>query len=149
MGKKIIILLLLIIASITGCAKTANYQDDGHVRLGDYDIEFLGSSHRTEKDALDENVEVIYIDLRYTNNSDEANNFCYSVVDEAFQDGVQLKEFINYELADNSEELTDIQPGKSIDIKLAYELRDTSPVEIQLHELYNDSNNCTITLDLD
>ena len=113
------------------------------VDLGDYLIEYIGNSVKTDKFTGREYVEITY---RFTNNSSKTTSFMMGVDRQAFQDGVEMS--FNSPL--ESELLTDIRPGASITVKDGYELRNNNPVvELEFRKSFDYSKPAvmrTITL---
>lgn len=82
----------------------------------------------------------IVITYSWTNNSDDANMAMVTTVGNAYQDGIGLESAMimddpNY---DGSAYSTQIQPGATLDVQVAYVLRnETSPVEFELEQFLN------------
>jgi len=86
-----------------------------------------------------EGTDVLVVYITFTNNSDSATSFSYSIGTEFFQNGIALKTTwlpYRHPLIDNdltSNRSTDIKTGSSIDLMLVFSLYDNkNPVEIQL-----------------
>lgn len=132
-------------ASSNNIDYVSDYEDK---QTSKYDIEFLDAKVGQMESAM-KMYDVILVTVRFTNNSDESESFVYAVSAKAFQDGIELKEFVNYDLAEKSEELTEIKSGKSIDVVLPFELRDkTTPIDVEIKERYSD-NIWTMTYQFD
>ena len=93
------------------------------VIIGDFRLDFLGYSLRTSITGVD----YIELNYRFTNNSSETTSFIASFSTSAFQDGIGLPIYI----ASNSESITEIRPGMSINVKDAFQLRTGSIVELE------------------
>ena len=85
------------------------------VVIGDFRLDFLGYSLRTSVTG----VNYIELNYRFTNNSKETTSFIASFSTSAFQDGIGLPIYI----ASNSEAVTEIRPGMSVNVKDAFQLR--------------------------
>lgn len=81
---------------------------------------------------------VLVVAANWTNNSDEAAAFDLSISTKAFQDGVQLENAFIYDSEDFDfgADSLDIQPGISQDVWLAYELRSSGVVTVQVSDLW-------------
>lgn len=108
--------------------------------LGDYYVEI--------KDGVlaeDYNGETaVIITYTWTNNSEETTSAMVNISEKAFQDGVELDSAIimDSSVYDSGASMKDVRPGTSIDVQCAFELANqTSPVEVELSELFNFSKN--------
>lgn len=113
------------------------------VDLGDFLIEYIGNSVKTDKYTGREYVEITY---RFTNNSSKTTSFILGIGRQAFQGGIEME----FNSPPESELLTDIRPGASIIVKDGYELRNDNPVvELEFRQLFDYSKTAvtrTITL---
>lgn len=118
--------------------------------VGDYNIELKDSRITTDYDGD----KILIVTYTFTNNSDEAECFAYSVTDKAFQDGIELGDvWSSYGIDglsfDNKSK--EIKPGKSLDVQCAYELNDeTTDVEIEfkLFTVWSDKVYETFVIEL-
>lgn len=99
------------------------------VVIGDFTVELvdweLGVTQYT-------NVNYIQITYRFTNNSTESASFGWKIGRKAFQDGIELKSHLFMD----GETVTDIRPGKSIEVKDGFQIRnDQSEVELEFTPL--------------
>lgn len=93
------------------------------------------------KEALGEKVSVATIKLDFTNNGEETKSFAFALRDAAFQDGVELEKFYNSELMPiDCNTTNDVRPGSSVEVILAYELRNDNEVEFEMGELFSDED---------
>lgn len=102
--------------------------------LGDYYVK-VKDAFLTENYSHDN---VIVITYEWTNNSDETTGNWLSVIETAFQDGIELESayMIEDERYDSSSSQTEVRPGTTLDIQCAYILRNTeSKVEFEIEEL--------------
>lgn len=119
----------------TGSATTAAQTDEASTEdtaepsdgtLGSYAVEIKGA--KLCKDYEGNNA--IMITYSWTNNSEETTSPMGSMMDEAFQDGVQLDAaIVDFEYNDG---LTDVRPGTTIDVDVIYELPGDSTVEFEI-----------------
>lgn len=108
--------------------------------LGDYYVEI--------KDAFltqdYEHKPVIVIIYSWTNNSDETTANWTSVIEKAFQDGIELESaiMVDDERYDSGSSMNDVRPGTTIDIQVAYVMTsETSKVEFEISELISFSDD--------
>lgn len=110
----------LTAANIPKAIQTVTPKPFEPVVIGNMMLEYLGNSVKTNSIGT----RYVEISYRFTNNSAETASFDMSFSTKAFQEGVELSFYV----ADNSEGLTDIRPGRSIDVKDAFQLRSDYPV---------------------
>lgn len=76
----------------------------------------------------------VVVTYTWTNNSDEDRSFMTAISGKVFQDGVQLDTAV-VSNTDTSDTMKEIKPGKSLKVKMAYELDNTkSPVTVECSE---------------
>lgn len=108
--------------------------------LGDYHVEIKGA-------VLTEDFQgnpAIVITYNWTNNSEKTTSVMVAVNGNAFQDGIGLETAIigNPDVHDGNAYMTEIRPGASLDVSLAYVLKNTSSIiEFELSELISFSND--------
>lgn len=108
--------------------------------LGDYHVNIEGFQVVEDYDGNP----AIVIDYTWTNNSDETKRADVTILEKAFQDGVQLEAaFIaDRSIYDYSTSAKDIRPGTTIDVQCAFTLTsETSNVEFELSELFSFSDD--------
>jgi hypothetical protein len=154
--KKLLVFMLSVIMcfSFAACGGGSDSSDStdtetvaGQGSLGDYDVA-LSEDYQILKD-YDGN-KCIVLTCTFTNNSDEADSFDTTVIDTAYQDGVELERayFLDDDSYDDALDDVDksVKSGSSIDVTLAYVLSsDTSDVELELEELLSLSDS-TVTM---
>lgn len=99
---------------------------------------------------------IIIVTYNYTNNSDDAESMGSAFYETVYQNGVEVDRAYSFDIPDDipydsSNYSRNVKPGVTIEVQQAYELFDaSSPVEIELKELFNYFNNSsfsyTITL---
>lgn len=115
--------------------------------LGKYHVEIKGAVRAEDYQGQP----AIVVTYRWTNNSDETTSAMVALDGDAFQDGVGLETAImmNSDVHDGNAYMTEIRPGASLDVSLAYVLKNTtSVVEFELSELISFSKD-TISMDFD
>ena len=153
MKRKLLTCLLALITavSISACTSTpqtdTNTQTDTQTQteakkstensnneeLGDSLIEIGDSKLAKTYDGKD----AIIINIKYTNNSEDAQSYMTSMIGKAFQDGVELSSAIimDTDAYDAESQMKEVKKGASIDVQVAYELSNTtSDIEFEVEE---------------
>ena len=82
---------------------------------------------------------IVIVTYEFTNNSDDATSFSFSVTDSVFQNGIGLNEcYVVDDSANYSSDnqLKDIKPGSTLDVEVAYTLNDNeTDLEVEVKEL--------------
>ena len=115
--------------------------------LGDYDVSIV--SHRVTKNYDDS--PVIIVKYAFTNNSDEAASFDWTIEDHLYQNGIELTETIIVDDNYNTElSYSEIKPGITLELEKAYSMRDTaSQITVELSKLISFTDDVlTYTIDL-
>ena len=139
-------LMLLSLAACGGTPDKTDAKDGGDAvdmthqenegDLGDYHIKFTG--FELAKDYEDNDALLVHYD--FTNNSEETTSAGVALILKAFQNGVQLETAIVTDVEGVDNTLKEIRPGASIDVTEAFELTDTTTVELELTELISFSD---------
>lgn len=74
----------------------------------------------------------ITVYYQFTNNSDSTFTFCYTFDAKAFQNGVELNDSIFYTTEETRLASSEIKPGVTVTVALAYRLQDESDVELDI-----------------
>lgn len=108
------------------------------VNLGNIDV-FIGDSYiRQSYDGS--NCLTVY--FLFVNNSKENQSFSTAVLDQAFQNGVQLDSTISATEDSNADPFKSVQPGYSMVVERSYTLPNTSdPVTVEVSGFLSDSPN--------
>lgn len=94
--------------------------------LADYEVEIKGAALCKDYEGNP----AIAITYSWTNNSEATTSPMGSMMEEAFQDGVQLDmAIVDFEYNDG---LTDVRPGTTIDVEAIYKMTSESTVEFEL-----------------
>lgn len=102
--------------------------DFEQVSIDGYTLDYIG--YELAKNYKGE--DIINISYTFTNNSDKAKSFMWALNCTAFQDGIELKDYYGTD----TENSTDIRPGKSITVISSYYLRSMSePIELNFDPL--------------
>ncbi len=143
-------LLALLLFGLCSCLDTDEIGDQGSEsvsqnapsdsELGDYSV--VIESCRLASDY--EGEPVVIVKYKFTNNSDDAVAFMWTIDAAAFQDGIGLNEsyFVDDSAGYSSDNQTKkIKKGASLYVEVAYELNDTTTdVEIEVSELISFSD---------
>lgn len=143
-----VIYCLTIILTLAACGKEEAPSDPNHIVIGDYELQYKGASIMTDSEGKD----AIVLTMDFTNNGKDAADFLWSIYEKAMQDGIELEGAIVYVSEDSYEMITDSQSteiasGKTIEVRVAYTLRDAeNPVEVTFTDLLEKYKG-TITVD--
>ena len=114
--------------------------------LGDYHVEIKDASLETDYEGNT----AIVITYAWTNNSEETTSAMMTMLEKAFQDGVQLDTALIFDssIYDSGASTKEVRPGTTIDVQCAFVLTsDTSTVEFELSEAFSWTNNGLVTMD--
>lgn len=116
----------------TGDTKSAGQAEQAEVKT-DYPVTIDGAE--VTKDSY-QGKDVIVVTYTWTNNSDKATSFTIALNAQAYQNGVELETSL---FTDGAEvgDLRDVKPGTTSTVKIAYELADTSEVEVEVKEQFS------------
>lgn len=104
------------------------------------DVDVLIASAQTETNYAGE--PCLSVEYIMMNNSTENKNFETCIMDQAFQNGVELDSSIISLDDDFNTSFKDVQPGYSITVKQSYVLPNTTdPVTVEVKGFLSDSNN--------
>ena len=124
--------LILILAGamslgLTACEKKESEtpSDPGHIVLDDYEIQYKGFTVMPDVDGQS----ALVLTLDFTNNGKEATSYLWAVSEKVFLDGIGLDTATVLQGAGSKgtvtgAQLTEIMPGKTIEVKSAYRLPD-------------------------
>ncbi|GEL94498.1 DUF5067 domain-containing protein [Cellulomonas composti] len=100
----------------------------------DFDVTIEGATFSSDYEGKP----VIVVSFAFTNNSDEAASFVFSVNAQAFQGGIELDDtVIGVDDIDKSIQMADIQPGVTATVQKPFLLRDDSTVSVEVRELFS------------
>lgn len=108
--------------------------------LGEFDVQI----HDFELSQDYSGNSAILIGFTFTNNSKETTSAMVELLEQAYQNGLQLDTTIvmSNENYNSSDSMKDLKPGASIDLKCAYSLiSDTAPVEFEISQAFSFSDD--------
>ena len=125
--------------------QSAQGQVSGAVNVGDYTVEIKSAFKTTDYEG-NPALAVIYT---WTNNSSETTSAMASLLEKAFQDGIELEHaiLVDVEGYDDETEWKEIRPGASLDVYMAFALRSDSSVEVEVSNWLSSSDPATKTFD--
>lgn len=111
-----------------------------------YQIEIVGNSWGKDYNDKD----VLIVEYKFTNNSDKSTSFSTTFTDKAFQNGIECSNtVIGCNDIDTQQQLNDIQPNNSYNIKVGYIVENTNdPVQVTVTEWIGDKVFLDQTVDL-
>lgn len=149
--------LILILAGamslgLTACEKKESEtpSDPGHIVLDDYEIQYKGFTVMQDVDGQS----ALVLTLDFTNNGKEATSYLWAVSEKVFLDGIGLDTATVLQDAGSKgtvtgAQLTEIMPGKTIEVKSAYRLPDgdKKALEAEFSQLLGNKKGI-LTIDL-
>lgn len=144
-----LLLGLLIMFSLTACGKDKETSNPNYIVIGDYELQYKSACIMKDSDGKD----ALVLTLNFTNNSMESADYMWSIYEKAMQDGIELENAvvcINKESLDlvSDSQSTDIDSGKTIEIRTAFTLRDEgNTVKVTFSDLL-DKYTGTVIIDL-
>ncbi len=129
----------------SGSAAAAPVQASGAVNVGAYAVEIKSAFKTTDYEGKP----AIVVTYAWTNNSENTTSAMVSLIEKAFQDGVQLESAILYDVDgyDPNPYMADIRPGVTLDVQRAFVLKSDSPVEVEVNELFGFADPAAKTFD--
>lgn len=115
---------------------TPETDETGTGTLGDYDVTISGASLTEDYDGNT----ALVVTFTWTNNSEDTTSAMVALVEQAFQDGVELENafIVDSDAYDSEADMKEIRPGASLEVQCAFVLdSDTSPVEVEISELFS------------
>ena len=149
--------LILILAGamslgLTACEKKESEtpSDPGHIVLDDYEIQYKGFTVMPDVDGQS----ALVLTLDFTNNGKEATSYLWAVSEKVFLDGIGLDtatvlQGAGFKGTVTGAQLTEIMPGKTIEVKSAYRLPDgdKKALEAEFSQLLGNKKGI-LTIDL-
>ena len=139
-----VLMLLILTCTLTACIVESGTEDQGSgsadnsnsssSKLGDYEV--VIDSCRLAEDY--EGKPVVIVKYQFTNNSDNASAFCWTLEANVFQNGIGLNE--SYVVDDSANyssdnQIKEIKKGATLAVEVAYELNDaTTPIDVEVSE---------------
>ena len=132
MKRKQCCCLILILAGVmslglAACEKKQSKMpsDPNHIVLDDYEIRYKGAAVMPDVDGQS----AVVLTLDFTNNGKEATSYLWAVSEKVFLDGIGLNTATVLQDGNSKgtvaeTQLTEIMPGKTIEVKSAYSLPD-------------------------
>lgn len=128
-----------MLLEISACAQRESVtpSEPDHIILDDYEIRYKGFTVMSD---INENPALV-ISLDFTNNGKEATSYLWAVSEKAFLDGIGLDVATVFSDTDSYDtvtkaQLTEIVPGKTMEVKSAYVLpdREDETVEVEFSQ---------------
>lgn len=122
-------------ASVSATGDTATGTDEAsssgvQTRESKYAVTINSATPTTDYDGNP----AVVVNYTFTNNSDDTTSMAAAVYAQVFQNGVQCDTAFVTDV-DEGGYMSDLRPGASIDVNLAYSVADTSDIEVEVTEL--------------
>ena len=119
-----VLLAAAMLLSLAACGKD-DPKESNSLQIGDYALLYKGASIMEDSDGND----ALVLTLDFTNNGKEATSYLWAVSEKVFLDGIGLNTATVLQGAESGEtvteaQLTEIMPGKTIQVQSAYHLPD-------------------------
>lgn len=111
--------------------------------LGNFDVAIKGAQLAEDYEGNP----AIIITYSWTNNSEETTSVMVSMIEKAFQDGLELDTaiIVDSDIYDSDITMKDVRPGTTIDTQCAYVLTsDTAVVEFEISEFLSFSDDLVV-----
>lgn len=96
-----------------------------------------------------EDNDVLVVEYAFYNGEDKATSFTFACNDKVFQNGVECdSNVIGCDDIDTQQQLNDVQPGNTYNIKVGYHLQDDSPANIVVTDLFGDIEYLNTNIDI-
>lgn len=148
--KKRLLALALVLVMVLGLAACGKDKGDpNEIVIGDYTAYYTGAKVVEDSDGDD----AIAIFFDFTNNSEEAASFLWSMYYKATQNGTELEDctvFLSEDSFDTlfDSSMEDVAPGETLEVALTYKLADpAAAVEIDFSDLF-DKEKDHLTIDM-
>lgn len=97
-------------------------KQDSSGNLGDYYVEIGDAQVKKDKNGKP----ILVVNVKYTNNGNSENAFAYSIIDNAYQDGVQIESASDWKSYDSDSQFKQLLKGATYNVQVAYELNNTT-----------------------
>lgn len=117
-------------------------EDSNLIKLGDHVLRYKSACIMKDTDEK----EAVVLTLDFTNNSEEKASYHWRIDETASQDGTDLEGasvVLDYKELQSvmNTKLAEVDPGKTLEVKTAFVLKDTkNPVNVQFEQMYGDKN---------
>lgn len=92
---------------------------------------------------------VLVVEYAFYNGEDKATSFTFACNDKAFQNGVECdSSVVGCTDVDTQQQLNDVQPGNTYNVKVGYHLQDNSQVNIVITDLFGDTEYLNENVDI-
>ena len=119
--------------------KDEKVEEQSEKKTQERDFPYKATVNGAEVITDDFDKKFLSVSISFTNNSDEADCFLSAYKLEAFQDSKEISYSIPYFKDHTDSTMMDrVKPGRTIEVKVYFELKSTSDVEVELHYVDSD-----------
>ncbi len=141
------LLAAVLLLSLCACGGGKDSGSDNRYDFGDYEVVYKGACIMTDVDGDD----ALVLTFDFTNNSDSAASYGWTVFETAVQEGTELEYttvFSDLETFScvGEDSFTDIEPGTTVEAGTTYKLNGMGKVKMTISDLL-DHYTYTITVD--
>ena len=114
--------------------KDEKVEEQSEKKTQERDFPYKATVNGAEVITDDFDKKFLSVSISFTNNSDEADCFLSAYKLEAFQDSKEISYSIPYFKDHTDSTMMDrVKPGRTIEVKVYFELKSSSDVEVELH----------------
>ena len=119
--------------------KDEKVEEQSEKKTQERDFPYKATVNGAEVITDDFDKKFLSVSISFTNNSDEASSFMSTYYLEAFQDSKEIPGSAPYFRNQTDSTMTDrVKPGRTIEVKVYFELKSSSDVEVELHYIDSD-----------
>lgn len=146
----VLILVLATISALTSCSEESSINNQwSKYNLGDYQLDIIDCYIKQGYTS-----DIVLIKCIFTNHSDQNQSFEDALEFTVFQNGMELKRHYGGGMyhpgSYNNNVTTNIKPGVTVEVTIAYELTDTvTAIEVEVCERLGGSKKLTKVLQIE
>ncbi len=144
-----LLLAVLMLLSLAACGKEKTPEDPNHIVLSDFELRYKGAYITEDFEGND----ALVLTLDFTNNSDSAASYYWSVFENATQDGETLETAHIFTDAETyttliDEQETELAAGETMEISTGFLLKSTTGTVKVRFEGMDDDKGGSVSIDL-
>lgn len=142
-----LLLTAVMLLSLTACGKDKKEENSNVMKFDDCELVYKSACIMDDFDGND----ALVVTLDFTNTSSSNESYLWTLSETAIQNGEELEIATVYVSEDSFDtvidsQFDDVAPGKTLEVKSAFVLKDMSKVEVTFEESFGSKSN-KITID--
>ena len=142
-----LLLTAVMLLSLTACGKDKKEENSNVMKFDDCELVYKSACIMDDFDGND----ALVVTLDFTNTSSSNESYLWTLSETAIQNGEELEIATVYVSEDSFDtvidsQFDDVAPGKTLEVKSAFVLKDMSKVEVTFEESFGSKSN-RITID--